>query len=202
MVAPEDALTVYTVGHSNHTVERLLELLAAHDIAAVADVRSSPYSRYAGQFNHAPLEAAVAQAGLAYVYLGEALGGMPNVPGFYDADGHVRYDLIAASDRFRDGLARLLDIARERRVALLCSEEDPRDCHRHLLLARVLGGRGVTVLHLRGDGSVISDADLTATVEIERAGSQQSLFADDGVRPWRSTRSATPRSQPRSPSSA
>ncbi len=202
MVAPDAALTVYTVGHSNHTVERLLELLAAHDIAAVADVRSSPYSKYAGQFNRAPLEALVAQAGLTYVYLGEALGGMPNVPGFYDADGHVRYDLIAASDRFRDGLARLLDIARERRVALLCSEEDPRDCHRHLLLARVLGGRGVTVLHLRGDGSVISDADLTATVEIERAGSQQSLFADDGVRPWRSTRSATPRSQPRSPSSA
>ncbi|MCE5236938.1 DUF488 domain-containing protein [bacterium] len=201
MVAPADALTVYTVGHSNHTVERLLELLAAHDIAVVADVRSSPYSKYAGQFNRAPLEAAVAQAGLAYAYLGEALGGMPNVPGFYDADGHVRYDLIAASDRFRDGLARLLEIARERRVALLCSEEDPGDCHRHLLLARVLCERGVTVLHLRGDGSVTSDADLTAAAEFERTGGQQSLFEDDGERPWRSTRSATPRSQPRSSSS-
>ncbi len=202
MVAPTDALTVYTVGHSNHTVEGLFELLAAHDIAVVADVRSSPYSRYAGQFSRAPLEAAVAQAGLAYVYMGEALGGMPNVPGYYDAEGYVRYDLIAASDRFRDGLARLLDIARERRVALLCSEEDPRDCHRHLLLARVLGKRGVTVLHLRGDGSVTSDADLTAAAEFERTGGQQSLFEDDGDRPWRSTRSATQRSQPRSSSSA
>lgn len=202
MVAPADAPTIYTIGHSNSTVERLLELLAAHEITTVVDVRSSPYSKYADQFNLAALEATVTQAGLRYVYLGDALGGMPNVPGFYDAEGHVRYDLLAASERFREGLERLLALARERRVALLCSEEDPSECHRHLLLGRVLGEQGVTVLHLRGDGSAISDADLAAAVERERTGGQQSLFEDDGERPWRSTQSATRRPPPRSSSSA
>ncbi len=202
MVAPDDALTIYTIGHSNSAVERLLALLAAHEITIVVDVRSSPYSKYADQFNLAVLEATVTQAGLRYVYLGDALGGMPSVPGFYDAEGHVRYDLLAASERFQEGLARLLELARERRVALLCSEEDPAECHRHLLLGRVLGEQGVTVLHLRGDGSAISDADLAAAVERERTGGQQSLFDDDGERPWRSTQSATRRPPPRSSSSA
>jgi uncharacterized protein (DUF488 family) len=203
MVAPDDApAPIYTIGHSNHSVERLLELLAANEIAVVVDVRSSPYSKYADQFNLAALEAALTQAGPRYVYLGDALGGMPNVPGFYDAEGHVRYDLIAASDRFREGLARLLGIARERRVALLCSEEDPQECHRHLLLARVLGEQGVAVLHLRGDGSVVGDEELGAAVELERTGGQQSLFEEDGERPWRSTQSATRKGPPRNSSSA
>jgi len=199
MVAPP--LTVHTIGHSNHTVERLVELLAAHGVAIVVDVRSSPYSKYAAQFNHDALQAALPSAELEHVYLGDALGGMPNVPGFYDAEGHVRYDRIAASARFQEGLARLLEIARERPTAVLCSEEDPRDCHRHLLLARVLTEHGVAVVHLRGDGTSVTEEELAAAIERERTGGQQSLFEDDTERPWRSAQSATPRRPPRGSSS-
>lgn len=195
MVSPAGPV-IYTIGHSNHPVGRLLELLAAHGIAVVVDVRSSPYSKYADQFNHDALQAALPPAGLEYVYLGEALGGMPKVPGFYGGDGHVRYDLIAASARFQEGLAQLLGLARERPVVLLCSEEDPGACHRHLLLARVLGERGVAVVHLRADGSSVTDDALTAAVEAERTGGQPRLFADDTERPWRSTHSATRRNPP------
>jgi len=191
---------IYTVGHSNHPVEILGELLARHGIGVLVDVRSSPYSKYASQFNKEPLRDFVIAGGREYAYMGQELGGQPSAPGFYDDAGHVRYDLVAASESFRRGIGQLLDVAMASRVALLCSEEDPTDCHRHLLLARVLREADVAVLHIRADGSAISDDELTLAAEVERTGGQQALFEIDEEPPWRSTHSVTRRDPPRSSS--
>src|SRR5690606_35159931 len=169
-------LQVWTVGHSNHPLERFVDLVRSASIEVVADVRSQPYSRHNQHFNQAPLRAALAGAGLRYAFLGEELGGRPREPWMYDQEGHVLYGEVARSARFREGVERVRRGAASWRVALMCSEEDPTGCHRRLLIARVLREEGIGVVHLRGDGSTIDDEDLTATAGAE----QPSLFAPGG----------------------
>ena len=110
----------------------------------------------------------------------------------YDDEGHVLYGALAATSLFKAGIDALEARAKTRRVAIMCSEEDPTDCHRRLLVTRVLQARDVLVDHIRGDGRAQSEADL------EPAAFQQSLFAEE--KPWRSTRSVLHR-QPRATSS-
>ena len=153
-------VTVWTVGHSTHSAPALLSVLQGQRIEVVADVRSQPYSRRNPQFNRESFAAAVREAGLDYLYLGAELGGRPLEPEFYDGKGHVRYAAVAATPRFVSGLERLLARSGGQRLAIMCSEEDPARCHRRLLVGRALTGRGVTVSHIRGDGSVIDEVKL------------------------------------------
>jgi uncharacterized protein (DUF488 family) len=156
------SLVVWTVGHSTHPVDTLVELLRGQRIEVLADVRSAPYSRHNPQFRKEKLRASVELAGLRYVWLGAELGGRPPEPELYDAKGHVRYDLVAETERFQTGLERLLTGAAAYRVAIMCSEEDPARCHRRLLVTRALVERGVEVRHLRRDGNVVTEAELSS----------------------------------------
>jgi uncharacterized protein (DUF488 family) len=126
-------------------------------------------------------------AQIEYVFLGKELGGRPPEPESYDTKGHVLYSAVAKSQRFASGLQRLLTGAATYRVAILCSEENPGNCHRRLLVARVLADRGITVLHIRGDGNVISEDDLGRLPEDT---AQCALFGQDDAA-WRSTRPVT-----------
>jgi uncharacterized protein (DUF488 family) len=148
---------VFTIGHSNHTLQRFLELLALHDIRLICDVRSTPYSRFNPQFNREPLRAALEAAGIGYVYLGESLGGKPREPG-YPPDDAARFALIAASDRFRSGLDRLVRQSQARRTAVMCAEKDPARCHRGLLICPNLSAK-VTIRHILADGSLAAHPD-------------------------------------------
>ena len=69
---------IYSLGHSNRTIEHFLSLLSQHDIEVLVDVRSRPYSRYCPHFSKPALEAAVRDAGRRYLYLGDLLGGIPD----------------------------------------------------------------------------------------------------------------------------
>lgn len=140
--APE----ILTVGHSNHPIGRFLDLLAAAGATAVADVRSAPYSRRVPQFNREPLRDVLSGAGIAYVWLGAALGGKHGaVPPSPEA-------VSAALDRLGEGAARY-------RIALLCAEADPARCHRARLVAPLLLARGHAVRHLLADGRVEEHPD-------------------------------------------
>ncbi|MGI8587071.1 MAG: DUF488 domain-containing protein [Chloroflexia bacterium] len=188
---------IFTIGHSNHALEDFLQLVALHQIEVLADVRSAPYSKYTTQFNAPALKEAVLAAGLRYVYLGAELGGRPKGPEFYDAEGHALYSLVAESPLFLSGIERLETGIAEYRVAVMCSEEDPSGCHRHLLVGRVLARRGITVLHIRGDGRVQTDADLAAEAAArDPHADQPTLFDLEEATPWRSIRSVLPKSQP------
>jgi uncharacterized protein (DUF488 family) len=153
-------MTIWTVGHSRHELPALLGVLGGPGIEVVADIRSQPFSRYNPQFNREKFAAALAQAGLGYLFLGAELGGRPPEPEFYDSAGHVRYGALARTERFNAGLRQLLAESGRQRVAMLCSEEDPRRCHRRLLVTRVLTARGIPVRHIRGDGRVVREEDL------------------------------------------
>ena len=192
-------LSVYTVGHSNHDVDQVIGLLKLHQIQIVADVRSSPYSQWASQFNREPFERALAAHSIRYLFLGDRVGGRPKDGAFYDADGHVLYDRVAQSARFQGGISDLLESIRSRRVALFCSEEDPTQCHRRLLVGRVLTERGVDVRHIRGDGRIQSEQEIAEEEEFQQTGGQMSLFEEEPA-PWRSTQSVSPRKAPPSSS--
>jgi uncharacterized protein (DUF488 family) len=190
----ESSVRVYSIGHSNHSLATFTRLLRQHAVTAVIDVRSSPWSRYASQFNSEGLATALPAEKISYTFLGGELGGRPDGDEFYDGEGHVLYGRLADTDAFKRGLAQVEREAREGRTALMCAEEDPTDCHRRLLVGRVLIERGADVVHIRGDGRLQSDAELEGT------SGQQSLFPGE-EEPWRSTRSVS-RRQRRATSSA
>jgi len=192
------AKRLFSIGHSNQDTDALLSLLKEHGVEVVVDVRSSPHSAYASQFDREPLEAALKRAGLKYLFLGKELGGHPDDPSWYDADGHVVYERVAGSSRFLEGIERLERGVEKFRVAILCSEENPARCHRRLLVSRVLASRGIAVDHIRGDGRVQTEDEL----KIEETGGQGDLFEglEDGTTWRRSTQSVSRRK--RRPSSS
>jgi uncharacterized protein (DUF488 family) len=163
-------------------MEHFLDLLRRHSVQVVADVRSHPYSKFASQFDHEPLIKALREAGFQYVYLGAGLGGRPRGDAYYDGDGRVLYDKVAMSVAFQDGLARLKKGMRQHVVALLCAEEDPANCHRRLLVGRVLTEDGIRVAHIRGDGRLQTEGELRAA----RTGDQLGLFEEMEAVPWKS----------------
>ena len=148
---------IFTIGHSNHSLEDFLALLAGHGVAVVADVRSAPYSRFNPQFNRDAFVAALKARGIDYLYLGRALGGRPDDPACYEG-GRVRYEIVARTSGFREGIARVVDEAATGRIALMCAEKEPLDCHRTLLVARALDDEGMAVAHILATG----DLDLHA----------------------------------------
>lgn len=142
---------VYTIGHSNREFADLLALLRRHGITAVGDVRSQPYSRRYPQFSREPLEKALKEAGIQYVFLGRELGARSDDPKCYE-NGSVKYERIAATELFQSGLDRVERGMETHRVALLCAEKEPLNCHRFALVSRELARRGVQVLHILEDG--------------------------------------------------
>lgn len=145
---------VYTIGHSNHSPKYFLALLQQHDVEVVSDVRSAPYSGYAPHFNHDALKEMLESRGIGYIFLGGELGGRPSDRSCYDQNGRVQYDRVAETDFFEDGISRLIHRADAGPVALLCTEKEPLDCHRTLLVARRLVEAHVDVQHILGDGKL------------------------------------------------
>ncbi len=190
---------LFTIGHSNHEMEHFLGLLKRHRTEVVVDVRSSPSSQYATHFDGLVLKAALERAGIQYVFLGNELGGRPAGEEFYDEKGYVLYFKVARRPEFLSGIRRLEKTAGEHRLAVMCSEEDPSECHRRLLVGRVMAERGFGLVHIRGDGRIQTEEELTA--EERRGDGQLSLFPEpEGDAEWKSTRSVLPRSQPRNSS--
>jgi uncharacterized protein (DUF488 family) len=146
---------LFTIGHSTHSWEKFLELLRQHRIDAVADVRSSPYSQFNPQFNREPLQLALRQAGISYVFLGEELGARRSEPECY-INGRVDYSLIARTPSFIRGLDRLVQGAAKMRIAIMCAEKDPLDCHRCILVSPILKEKGINVQHIHDDGTLES----------------------------------------------
>jgi uncharacterized protein (DUF488 family) len=155
--------TLYTIGHSNVSIEAFIALLKAHAIEVLTDVRSAPYSKYVPHFNKENLERETRAAGLQYLYLGNQLGGMPANEDYYDDDGRVLYYRVAKDAGFLQAISRLEQGIQRYRVAIMCGEENPARCHRHLLVSRVMAESGTNVLHIRGDASIQPDANLSGT---------------------------------------
>jgi len=138
---------VYTIGHSNHPIERFAGLLKQHGVTLVADVRTTPASRFQAQFTRAAFSRALEAEGIEYLFLGVALGGRPR-------DGARDYERMAEEPAFAEGIRRVREEAAHKVVALVCAERDPMDCHRALLVGRALAQEGMPIEHILFDGGI------------------------------------------------
>ena len=154
-MTPDDAPIIYSIGHSNHEAETLIALLRRHGVATLVDVRSQPYSRWVPQANRETLARALQAAGLAYVFMGDSLGGRPAAPSLHKPDGDPDYERVAAAPAFQAGLERLLELARAGTVVMMCSEGDHTQCHRSKLITPQLLKRNARVIHIRPDGETV-----------------------------------------------
>jgi uncharacterized protein (DUF488 family) len=154
--------TIYTIGHSDHDWEAFAALLRQTGVQVLVDTRSNPSSGYAPWASSRGLPALLDAQGMRYVFLGDAMGGKPSDPSFYDPKGKPDYRKIRSSPVFQKGLKEVQDLAEDRSVALMCAEEDPSKCHRRLLIEPALLDRGVKVRHIRGDGTVATASTLTS----------------------------------------
>ncbi len=144
---------IFTIGHSTHPIEVFIALLHRHGITAVGDVRSHPYSRYVPQYSREPLKAALIRVGIEYIFLGRELGARSENPACYK-QGKVQYDCLAKQPQFAEGIRRISEGMQRYRIALMCAEKDPLECHRALLVARTLHEAGLKVTHIHGNGSL------------------------------------------------
>lgn len=184
LASPDVTRELLTVGHSNHPLAHLVGLLALHDVRTVVDVRSSPWSRRHPQYVRETFAGGLAEAGIGYVFLGDALGARPREPGLRDARGRADFARIAAGERFRAGLGRVRTLAASGRTTLLCAEREPADCHRTLLVCRHLRREpGLRILHLLADGR-LEPHEETERRLVQRAGlAQADLFEPAGDDP-------------------
>jgi uncharacterized protein (DUF488 family) len=168
--------TILTIGHSTHSYDRFRELLRGAGVTAIADVRTSPFSRYNMHFNRDILRKELHHDAISYVFLGEELGGRPNEARYYSG-GVADYEKMAMGDNFNIGLERLLEGGRKYRIALMCSEANPLDCHRCLLVGRALGQRGVRIAHVLSSGEIMNQTEIEEKL-LEMSGkSAEDLFA-------------------------
>ena len=180
---------IFSIGHSNHPFEKFVALLKHNNIEMVVDTRSQPYSKFAPQYSSGSIETLLKKEGIDYLFLGRELGGRPQEAEFYDSEGYVLYWKLANASKLKDGVQRLEEEAKTRRVAIMCSEEDPTCCHRRLLVGKVLSGRGTDLEHIRSDGRIQSENELVP------AGTQNDLFKPSEKAVWRSIRSVLQRGQ-------
>ncbi|WP_284735687.1 DUF488 domain-containing protein [Dongia deserti] len=150
---------IYTIGHSNHSALRFIDLPRGAGIACVADVRSTPFSRRNPQFSQKALAASLKDAGIEYWFLGDALGARPKDPGCYE-HGKVSYTRIAATPAFQEAINALIDESHAKRTALMCAEKEPLDCHRTILVGRALAQRDTELGHILADGRIEPHAEL------------------------------------------
>ena len=144
---------IFTIGHSNHSIEKFFSLLTKHAINTICDVRSHPYSKYNPQFNREQIHSELKSLNISYVFLGKELGPRSEDPKCY-INNKVQYDLLASTNRFREGINRLKKGIEIRRIALMCAEKDPIFCHRYVLICRHLRSKDIEIKHILEDGKL------------------------------------------------
>lgn len=171
-----------TVGHSNHEWPRFVDLIRAHGVTAIADVRSSPFSRFVPWFNRDALERALRGEGIAYAFLGRELGARREEAECYLDDGRVCYERVRSTMLFLQGVRRVLDGAARHRIALFCAEQDPITCHRMVLVCRALADQPIEVAHIREDGRLESQDEAEGRLLAEHDLVEESFFEPRAVR--------------------
>ncbi|MBR6930778.1 MAG: DUF488 domain-containing protein [Bacteroidales bacterium] len=150
---------LYSIGHSSQTQEEFLALLIQYRINCIVDVRSVPASKYTPQFNEEALKWFLKSQGIQYLHFGDEFGARRT--DCIDKDGQVNFEQAVKTSLFQQGVARLMKgLGKGYRIALMCSESDPLECHRFSMVSRYFYDQGVDVQHILRDGNLASHAFL------------------------------------------
>jgi uncharacterized protein (DUF488 family) len=152
-------MELFTIGHSNYEIDAFIALLKKHQISAVADVRSHPYSRFLPHFNQSVLQKILSKEHIHYVFLGQELGARSDNPKCY-VDGKAVYERIAKTDEFHQGLQRILQGLMKHKISLMCAEKDPLTCHRAVLVCQYIRHLDININHILKGGDLESHSHL------------------------------------------
>jgi len=149
---------LFTIGYASFSIEEFINILKKYDINALVDVRSAPYSKFKPEFKKDSLNKVLTGNAISYIFLGKLVGARVEDPACY-TDGKLNYNLLKESTAFRTGIDRILEGAKDYRIALMCAEKDPVNCHRTFLVCRTLRTSPVRILHILEDGSLEEHSD-------------------------------------------
>lgn len=168
---------IYTIGYGNRSIEELVLLLQQYEIKFVIDIRSQPYSRYKPDFSREAVERHLKQYGIRYVFMGDTLGGRPTESTCY-VDGRVDYAKVRDKPFYQEGIKRLHGAwEKQIRIALMCSEAKPQDCHRSKLIGNTLIKQHIDVAHINEAGEVKTQEEVNQVL----SDGQLSLFEQESV---------------------
>ncbi|NDV46583.1 DUF488 domain-containing protein [Paludibacter sp. 221] len=141
--------TIYSIGHGSKDIAGFISELKTFGIEYLLDIRSKPYSKWHSQFNQSILKSELENNNINYVFMGDMLGGLPEDRTCYDASGKVLYDTIKEKDYFKKGLSRLITANEKKiKVAIMCSESKPEECHRSKLIGQELLKHDISLNHI------------------------------------------------------
>ena len=169
------AIPIYTIGYGSRSIAEFIDVIRQYEIAYLIDVRSAPYSRYKPEFSKHPLATELEQHGIRYVFMGDLLGGKPEDDTCY-VNGKLDYEKVADTEYYQRGIERLhTAFSQQQRVALMCSEGKPEECHRCKLIGVTLTVQDLPVVHIDENGD-----EMTQAQAIERlTGGQLSMFGEN-----------------------
>jgi len=141
--------TLYSIGHGNKTIDKIISELKSFDIEYLVDVRTKPYSKWNPHFNQDVFKDILKKNNIGYIFLGNEIGGLPSDESCYTEDGKIDYSLIKTKDFFKKGINRLLTAnSKQISIATMCSETNPEECHRSKLIGKELLLKGIDTKHI------------------------------------------------------
>ena len=154
---------IYTIGHSNYDSDYFIGLLLKFKINTVVDVRSVPFSRYVPHFNKDNIKRLLNSYGIHHIYMGAELGIIKNNNSLLSEEKYLDFRKVKEMDFFINGIRRIRDgFSKGYTIVIMCTEKDPIDCHRSILIGRELHEENYNIAHILTDGSIESHADLEA----------------------------------------
>jgi uncharacterized protein (DUF488 family) len=172
---------IFTIGHSNLDISDFINLLLANKIELVVDVRSAPYSKLYPHFNRNPLEISLTKNSIKYIFLGDSVGGRSNNIKDY-SKGRVMYKKIAEKKEYISSINTIIQNSSKYKIVLMCSEKEPLECHRTLLISRSIEAHMVKILHIHRDGQIESQSEgIQRLLKIWKLDSPN-LFGEDAER--------------------
>lgn len=169
--------TIYSIGHGNKSIVVFIEELRSFGIEYLLDIRTKPFSKWNPQFNQASLKLELEKSGIAYVFIGDSLGGLPDDRSCYDYNGKVLYEIIKEKGFFKQGLNRLITAnEKEIKLAIMCSEAKPEECHRSKLIGEELRKNNISLNHIISNNKVKSQE--TVMCELTKGDGVVDLFGN------------------------
>lgn len=151
---------LYTIGHSQHPIQKFISLLKQHNVNFVIDVRSIPYSKYASMYDRENIRNELKSANISYSFMGKYFGARQDDKSLYAKEGYLDFKKVVKWDTFKKGMDNVIRGMETNRIALMCLEKNPIDCHRALLVANAFYHKGYSVKHILENGEIVTHQEL------------------------------------------
>lgn len=175
-----------SIGHSQHKIDFFISLLREHNVNYILDVRSTPYSQFAAEYNRESIKTILESNGIAYTFMGNYFGARPSDYSLYSPNGYLDFEKVANCLNFRKAFANVMKGAGQGyRIAFMCTEKDPVECHRAILVTNAFYKAGYSIEHIMPDSTIQTQEDINERLlDMHYPDRNQlSLFATENLSP-------------------